>query len=89
MFRLYKSHRTPLERRGFDTGSWMERLISEAQAEEERAPLRVEEFQAGIERATQYGGAERAESVGISSEKAGNALVYEERQKDRNASHRS
>lgn len=88
MFRLYKSYRTPLERRGFDTGSWVERLLAEAQAEEERVPLRVEEFRAGIGRATQYG-AERAESVGISSEEEINTLVYEERQKNRNASRRS
>ena len=88
MFRLYISYRTPMKRRGFDTGSWVERLISEAQAEEERAPLRVEEFRAGIEQATRYG-AERAESVGISSEEAINELIYEERQKNRNASRRS
>ena len=88
MFRLYKSYRAPMERRGFDTGSWVERLISEAQAEEKRSPLTNEAFRSGIERATRYG-AERAEAVGISSEEAINELVYEERQKNRNASRRS
>ncbi len=94
MFRLYKSYRTPMERRSFDTGSWVERLIAEAQVEEKESPLRIEEFREGIERATRYG-AERAASVGISSEEeameeeAINELVYEERQKNRNASRRS
>ena len=88
MFRLYKSYRVPMEQRGFDAGSWVERLIAEAQAEEEGSPLRVEEFRAGMERATRYG-AERAKSLGISSEEAINELVYAERQKNRNASRRS
>lgn len=69
-----------MKRREFDTGLWVKRLISEAQAEEERAPLRVEDFRAGIEQATRYG-AERAKSVGISSEEEANTSVYEERQK--------
>ncbi|MEI2770814.1 MAG: hypothetical protein V9G98_08810 [Candidatus Competibacter sp.] len=66
----------------------MERLLAEAQAEEKRSPLTNEAFRAGIERATRYG-AEQAQSVGISSEEEINTLVYEERQKNRNASRRS
>lgn len=88
MFRLYQSYRTPTERQGSRSASWAERLIAEAQAEEKRVPLRDEEFREEIERAMQYG-AKQAQSAGISSEEEISTLVYEERQRNRNASRRS
>lgn len=88
MFRLYQSYRTPMERWGMGSASWVERLLAEAKTEESRSPLRDDEFQAGMERALQYG-AERVGALGVSSEEDINTIVYEERQKNRNASRRS
>ena len=89
MFRLYQSYRTPFEERGATrSASWAERLLAEAASEERRSPLTDEAFRDGIERATRYG-VKRAESIGVSSEQKMNDIVYEERQRIRNASRRS
>jgi hypothetical protein len=88
MFRLYQSYRTPIERRGLGSASWVERLLAEAQAEESQSPLRDEEFREGIERAMRYS-TERISAAGVSSEEEINTLIYEERQRNRNASRRS
>ena len=88
MFRLYQSYQAPMKRQGLSPALWVERLLAEAKVEEEQSPLTSEAFQAGIERATRYG-TERAQLGGISSEEEINTLVYEERQKNRNAARRS
>jgi metal-responsive CopG/Arc/MetJ family transcriptional regulator len=77
MFRLYQSYRTPLKNRAKAPDVWVERLILEAQAEERRKPLTTREFEVEMERAKRYG-AKRAKTLGMTSEKELNDVLYAE-----------
>lgn len=86
MLRVYRSYRKRQPEPAIDE-AWVMQVIREAQEEERRNPMSAEEFAAESERLMRYG-AERSKALGITSEEEINDIVYEERQKHRQAARR-
>lgn len=78
MFRLYLSYVEPIQERSDTPDAWAERLILEAQEQDRQNPISGQAFLAEIEQAQRYG-AKRSKALGITSEEALNAILYEER----------
>jgi metal-responsive CopG/Arc/MetJ family transcriptional regulator len=87
MLRVYRSYRKKQPEPAIDD-AWVMQVIREAQEEQRRNPMTQEEVRALDERLTSYG-EERLKALGITSEEEINDIVYEERQKHRQAARRS
>ena len=92
IFRFYQaSRKSPQKQKpDFETNfdAWVEMVIFDAVEEKKNNPMGDEGFLRIMNESAQYG-AKQAQALGITTEEQVNDIVYEERQKNRQAARRS